>query len=251
MNLPQEVLDEIFSHLDPYYDGVSLRACSLVARSWVYPAQRRFFSSVTITPAVEQSWNDNISPTNIKLLSHVRSLDYGKWSHQRFPSRVGALVDYFPSLRQLRSLTLTRMWIGLGFSEHVEVFSAFQHTLSSLYLRDIYLPWTALIILINYFPFLKNLEVQNPSFGERDDHPTPLSRPLHGRLAITKFAEPALKTLSDRLPALGGQLACDELAIWGRLINHLVCLDHYQCVIDTCGKNLKRLSLSLRKCAAL
>ena len=46
-DLPQELLDEIVAHL-PSDDVKTLRACSLVAKSWVYPAQRLLFFFVEL-----------------------------------------------------------------------------------------------------------------------------------------------------------------------------------------------------------
>jgi len=74
MDLPQELIDEIIDHV--LSDGEeSLRNCSLAARSWIHPSQRRIFESVTTLGAARlKLWLNTISPTNVKILQHVRSL---------------------------------------------------------------------------------------------------------------------------------------------------------------------------------
>ncbi|KAF9645200.1 hypothetical protein BDM02DRAFT_3271888 [Thelephora ganbajun] len=240
MNLPQELLDEIFSHLPPH-DEESLRACSLVAKRWVYPTQRLLFSSVVIDPNTYQSWKDSISPTNAELLSHVRSFYYFTWAppppHWSFPP-IDALLDYLPSFCQLQDLTLCDVRIKSDFSEQVKIFSAFQYTLSSLSLHEISLPWIAFVTLVDFFPYLRNLEIRDPSYVEDDRQSIPLSRPLRGGLSIDMFTEEALGTFSSRLS--GMEVAYNELTIYEiptRLTPHC-----YQHIIDTCGESLKRLN---------
>jgi len=214
-----------------------LRACSLVTKPWVYPAQRRLFSSITIPLDFYQSWKRCISPSNTELLGHVRSLHYFAWIaqplHWTLP-RIDAFIDYMPSFLQLQSLTLCGVRVKSDFSEQVEMFSAFQHTLSSLSLHDISLPWASFTAVINYFPNIKNLDIQDPFFSEGDQQQTP-SRPLLGRLSIALFTGEAIRTFSNWLS--GTQVAYNELVIDAGVIPRL----SYQLIIDACGKSLKRL----------
>ena len=65
MNLPQELLEEILSHL-PLEDEQgkqSLQKCSLVAKSWVNPSQRRLFETVEIQDKTLNLWLDDIPST--------------------------------------------------------------------------------------------------------------------------------------------------------------------------------------------
>ena len=78
MNLPQELLEEILSHL-PLEDEQgkqSLQKHSLVAKSWVNPTQRRLFETVELQDKTLNLWLANIPSTNEELLRHVRSLAY-------------------------------------------------------------------------------------------------------------------------------------------------------------------------------
>jgi hypothetical protein len=138
MNLPPELLDEIFSYLPPD-DRELLRVCSLVAKPWVYPAQRRLFSSVAITLDTRRLWKDYISPVNTELLSHVRWLRYFARYHRLLRwnlPRIEALINYLPSFCRLQSLTPRSVRIKSDFSKRIEIFPAFQRTLSFLSLRD-------------------------------------------------------------------------------------------------------------------
>ena len=96
MNLPQEVLDEIFSHL-PSNNKRSLRSCSLVSKSSLEPAYRLLFASISFEATAYQSWLNNISPTNTGLLRCARPLTYfvPRLAPTQ-PRSVYALWEYLP-----------------------------------------------------------------------------------------------------------------------------------------------------------
>jgi hypothetical protein len=245
MDLPQELLDGIFSHL-PSDGGKTLRACALVARTWVYPAQRLLFSSIRFNTDTYQSWEKAISPANTELLTHIRSLHYftrNPHPRHRIIPHVNALAGYLPSFRQLQILTLSGMRVNPDCSQGI--FSAFQHTLSSLSLREVSLPWVVFAALVDYFPSLRNLEVRDPNYDEDDRQSTTLSKPLYGKLFISTFTDEALATFSDKLPGL--PVAYDELTIgWSSIARPVP--RYYQQIIDTCAKSLKRLNLHPSAC---
>ena len=246
MKLPRELLDEIFSHLQAQDDEATLQACSLVAKSWVYPAQKLLFSSVVLNTSTYLLWRKRIRLNKTTLLNHVRSLHYWerdpnppRWSG---PPRIDGLIRYLPSFRQLRTLTLSRMSVESDFSQQVKIFSVFQHTLSSLSIRLVSLPRSAFIALVDFFPNLKNLEICNPHFCEDDQQPTTLSRPLRGGLHIAGFMLEALVTFSDQL--LRMQVAYDKLTAENGWIPDSA-VRYYQLIINTCGKSLLYLNLHL------
>ncbi|KAF9645589.1 hypothetical protein BDM02DRAFT_3120001 [Thelephora ganbajun] len=186
MHLPEELLDEIFSHLPPD-DKRSLRNCSLVSKSWLQPSQRLLFAHVVIESITYQLWLDNISPTNTGLLRHVRSLAYYDRGYGGIGSRYGiyALRDYLPSFFQLQRLVLYDVRIEPTIHEHFEWFSAFRHTLSSLSLRQSSITWSAFIALVGYFPNLRDLHIFRMWF-RKDDRPVPcLPHALRGRLSVS------------------------------------------------------------------
>ena len=253
MNLPHELLDEIFSYLPlrdwvpyPYSEyGGSLRACSLVARSWAPPARRRLLSSVAITKKNSQSWKDRISATNTELFSHVRSLRFfAPWdvmNQDLLP--VNDFFDYLPSFHHLQHLTLRNMRIGPDISERLDVFSAFQHTLSSLTFQYLVLTLSAFIAIVDYFPGLGDLVVDGPTWEIDNQQTPPLSRPLRGRLSINVHED--FPIFPDRLSGL--EVEYDELFILGTS-NPTPSIPHYQRIVDTCGKTLKRLRLGYCVC---
>lgn len=247
MSLPSELLDEIIGYL-PLDDRKSLRALSLVAKSWVSPAQSRLFSLVVITERNHQSWKDTISPANKELPSHVRWLCYSIGS--RIPRGNTRLIDesfdFFPSFHRLRCLFLHSTYIKSDISKRLKVFSTFRHTLSSLLLHNLTLLWSAFIVIVDYFPHVRNLEVSQPRWGIDYEQTPPLSRPLRGRLSIDMSESLALRSFADRFSGL--EVEYDELSIVGERKPRLS-TQHYQRIIDTCGKSLKRLRLGPFTCA--
>ena len=149
MGLPYELLDEILGYL-PLDDRESLRAYSLVARSWVSPAQSRLFCSVIITKGNYKSWKDSVSPANVGLLSHVRSLWYCTRRAECWGSlSINDFIDYLPSFHRLQHLSLCEIRIEPDISDKLEVFSAFRHSLSSLTFQTLFLTWPAFIAIVD------------------------------------------------------------------------------------------------------
>ena len=216
MSLPQELIDKIFSHLS-LDEPQTLRNCSLVAKSWVYPSQKKLFETVCISSSTHSSWADRISPANIELLLHVRSITYtlDMASQFHFPAyRIDSISDYLPSFHNLESLILSSIDLRskLDISQQVRNFSAFQHTLASLSLWGCSISSGALTTVVNYFPNLAGLQLRAPIYRPAPEPVPLLSRPLRGRLSIQLFMTkdiPVLDRLSDLPPEL------DELAICG------------------------------------
>jgi hypothetical protein len=190
MNLPPELLDEIIGHL-PINNQQKLRDCSLVAKSWIYPSQKRLFKSVEIEPRNLSSWQDSISRTNVVLLGHVRILRYeaSELAHC-------ALRHYFPSFRQLRHLTLVSTRLS-SLPQQIELFSAFQHTLSAICLRNCSIPGNAFVTLINHFPHLVRLGLRSLDFCKEDGPILPLSRLLLKRLYVSALSTESLDFLGE------------------------------------------------------
>ena len=207
MNLPFELVDEIIDHL-PEDDKQSLRNCSLVAKSWIDPSQRRLFHRVDIARSNLQSWLDNISPSNAILLGHVRYLWFEEYHKGEIEPAHRALRDYFPSFCQLRGLALHSAHISLE-SLRIELFSAFQHSLSTISL-GCSITKDAFVTLINYFPSLAHIHLHGLDYPTNSG-PTPsLSRLLFKSLYITVGPSRTLFLL-DELSRSG--LRFDEVAI--------------------------------------
>ena len=207
MNLPQELLDEIFSHLPPY-DTKSLKSYSLVSKSWVEPSRRLLFANVYIRLDTYNSWKNAISPTNTNLLRHVRSLAYFSHVHFAYPHRSSlplcsfyALRDYLPSFSQLRTLTLYCINIEQTIFDNLELLSAFQHTLVSLTLSSVSATWSSFVVFAGHFPNLRNLAILGMSL-EADVIPIPTIIHLGRGSLVVNLATGNMNVLCDRLAEL-------------------------------------------------
>lgn len=207
MHLPQELIDKIIGHLPPGHK--SLHNPSLVAKTWAYPSQRRLFESVYImADRALESWLINISPTNVELLQHVRSLSYLSHSDRGPTALAEFFHDYsFPHLRRL-----DLFWGYLPESlPRIGTFSAFQHTLEHLYLCDCTVSINGLSRLINYFPNLVHLELDRPLSPVDDQQiPSPLVRPLRKLTVVGTYINNDLGPIGELLEL---QPQCDEVSI--------------------------------------
>jgi len=235
MDLPQELIDEIISHIPPG-DWESLRNCSLVAKSWVHPTRRHVFKDVDISATgLLKLWSNKIPPMNIGILRHVRSLQYQITKPFDSPHlSPDFLHDYLPSFSQLERLTLfsgplpSLTWIATS--------PAFRHTLSYLQLQGCNVTANALVTFVNYFPNLAHLELIDVDQVDTQPAP-PFSRPLK-KLSVIEFTDLGL---IYQLMALRPQ--CDEVNIdmWWASCPLLA-----QHVIDGVGAGVKRLNIECR-----
>ena len=247
MSFPQELVDEILSHL-PVHDkqNHSLRNCSLVAKSWIDPSRRRLFETVLIGERNRRSWLDKISPSNIELLRHVRSLclvgsdPWGRDSPKY--TDIEDLYVYFPSFCQLHTIELTETHIPPNIPERIEMFFPCQHVLSSLILATVFLPWRSFIALIDYFPNLRDLELSSLSFEDDNINSPPLSRPLRGKLHFYLFKEESLIALSNWLAGL--EVEYEELVVGVGYVSGT----YSQRIVAACQKTLKRLKFESCEC---
>lgn len=248
MSLPQELIDEILSHL-PFRnqkDQQTLQNCSLVAKSWIDPSRRRLFETIRITDWNCQSWMDKIPPSNTELLRHVRHFCLFGPDPQE-PGPVSECADisnfcvYFPSLRRLHTIELCDAYIP-NIPQRIEMFSPCQQVLSSLIFAGALLPWRSFIALIDYFPNLRNLELQSLHLMGTDRNSPPLSRPLRGTLRFCLSEEESLRALSNWFTGL--EVGYEELEVGIGYVRGT----YSQPVIEKCAKTLKRLKFQLCEC---
>ena len=220
MNLPQELLDEILLHL-PSDEGRSLRSCSLVSKSWLEPSRRLLFKHIRIRQDNYKLWLATISPTNAGVLFHVHSFAYFLRVKRTSDSRsVYIFRDYFPSFCQLKKLTLCHLDIEPTIPEHLHLFSAFHHTLSSLSLGVVSISWRAFVALVGYFPNLRNLNLLATSFRMDDIRVPDISHPGRGKLFIDRITSAAADFPFDRFTELRPEY--EELQILGAYEHRLV-----------------------------
>src|ERR1700753_2506971 len=208
MILPQELVDEVLTHLR--HDIQALQNCSLVAKSWTYSSQRHLFTRIYITPSTYRpfygldvgfqptfsscelgaaqfrpkptstyrKWQEIASPTSTELLRHTHSLTcYNSQSLHDFHE------DYFKSFHRLQFLSLE--WIRNIDLDTVNLFPAFQNTLSLLSLFGVSLTLDALIKLLGYFPNLRELYLSPDTFWRKHRRTPPPSTPPRGMLSLS------------------------------------------------------------------
>lgn len=235
MTLPLELVDEIIWYLA--YDARALRRCSLVAKSWVHLCRKWLFQEVVVTRRTHQLWLDRISPRDVELLRNVRSFTYisdpSVWGAIT-PYRIDSLYRYMHALGRLKFLELSSMFLGPEVLQQIELFSAFQHTLTSLRLAGCCVTSSALITIINYFPGLVDLKLYSLTREVDGSLPPPLSRPLRGKLYVggVRTDRPLFNGLSNPPPEL------DELCFDGV---HAPLF--YDCILDAPGGTVERLVL--------
>ena len=247
MYFPQELVDEVLSYLplDNDQDRQLLRNCSLVAKSWINPSQRRLFETVCITKENRQLWLKNISPKNVELLRHVRFLSTANFDPRGRPVKftdIDDLYDYFPSFHRLHTIRLFGSYVSSYIPERMEMFSPCQQSLSSLIFAEVSLPWRSFIALIDYFPNLRNLELRGIFLRVNNRNPPHLSRPLRGRLCLHLSVEDNLEDLSRLFT--GPEVEYEELVVEMRYITGT----YSQRIVTACGNTLKRLRVGIREC---
>ena len=237
MKFLRELLDEILRHL-PSDEGRSLKSCSLVSKSWLEPSRRLLFAQIRIREDNYKPWLEKIPPTNTRLLFHVRSLTYFlRGSETPGSHSVYAFRDYFPSFRQLQTLTFCHLHIETTIGEHLHLFSAFQHTLSSLSLGVVSITWSSLVALVGYFPNLRNLSLLATSFQADDKPITHITRPVRGKLFVDLITRAAVSFPHNRFAELRPEY--EELEILGAYEHRLVA---------TVERTLKSLKINLCDC---
>jgi hypothetical protein len=229
-NLPQELLDEIISHLPPD-DKQSFRNCSLVAKSWIHPSRRLLFNIIgTLREATLWSRINDVSLKNAELLHHVHTLSVviDISLHQRSPGAPAVFLnDESPAFPRLKHLVLYS-----GSSSSIVQFGvslASRRTLESISLCCCPLTSCTLVTLINHFPKLAHLKLYSV-FHDVDNEPIPpLSRPLR-KLSIDGL---------DQLLELQSQRD-SELTI---TVSPFVAPPFAQRIIDGVGATVKHLDL--------
>jgi len=237
MGLPPELLDEIISHIPPE-DQKTLQNCSLVAKLWVYPSRRRIFKAVDVWRNSRlKSWLASISPTNVEVLQHVRSLTCSVAGVPDPPNPPPDLLRrYLPSFDRLERLTFHSGFLP-SHTRQIDTYSAFQHTLSHLSLHYCGVTVSALVTLVDYFPNLAHLELNNLYYSDGQSRALPFSRPLQ-TLTVTDIYTHSGLIFLDQL--MGLRPKCDEVTI---STDDIPCPSLAQRVINGVEASVKRLNL--------
>jgi hypothetical protein len=141
-SLPQELIDKILGYLPR--NQKLLKNCSLVARSWRHTSQKDLFQS-------------------------VRTRDLKKW-----PNNAPEISQF---LGEIRNLTIESDSVALSPRE-IERFSPFKSTLSCIALKKCSISINSLFSLIDFFPNLQSLRIDELSRASVCEPTTQIPRTL-------------------------------------------------------------------------
>ena len=204
VTLPPEILDNILEQIPTTNDRrPTLIACALVATRWTGPSQRCLFSSVDIHERNYERWMNGavLSGSKARLLEHVRSMWHSGVGCKGIEYRMQDLTwdsrEYFPALRNLRSLTFFKVRIEhIGEEEFCRCFSAFRETLTHLSLYSFATSFSAFTALVDHFPNVTTLRLDSFKLEPESGPVPPLSRPLRGKLHVYDVSPDCLEFLN-------------------------------------------------------
>lgn len=96
--VPQELVDEILDYLAR--DAATLRSCSLVAKSWIYPSRRHLFNTLFLAAGEINRWNETFPNPEDSPAGHVRDLSFC-FLHPDAPISFADRMPYFSNVQQL------------------------------------------------------------------------------------------------------------------------------------------------------
>ena len=197
VSIPQELVNEIIGYLS-FGPRKSLSNYSLVARSWVYPCQKRLFRSIRIPPWKLQTWVGGCLSKSDAPLSYVRHLACGSEDllfTGRSPNRAGySLCSLRPTHFNLRN---TRILLP---PQQIELIAGFEPTLSHVTLSRCRISKSALVGFLNFFPKLEYLCLSTGfSFLDPNGLPPPIDRSSLKELSIEGGAEFPPRVFADLL----------------------------------------------------
>ena len=167
--LPQEMVKEVIDQLSHNDD---LAACSLVSRSWGYPARKRLFHHICIYPEEVDDWLSRPHESIERMAPHIVKLELTDHSTSAprtppfFWEGSGLLTLLISSLATspVRWLSI-RTFDVVGFNKTTleQCFEPIAHSLRSLVLHNLVTCPGATRYLISLFPNLEDLHTGNIS----------------------------------------------------------------------------------------
>ena len=230
MALPPELIDEILFRLR--YDKRTLQGCSLVAKSWVYRSQKLLQDwHLRFTPETYKTWRETASPARIKSLQQVRSITCSGFNSLR-----DVHGEHLQSLHRLQHITLDN--VKSAQRDLINLLPASQGTISSLHLSRVSIYDTGIVRLINYFPNLREFDIDQSKILKDPLSIPPSSRSPRGKLGLADLRKQDMTALSACLARL--EPAYDELEI---VNTYGLSYPDLPPIIYACGKDLARLVL--------
>jgi hypothetical protein len=96
--VPQELVHEILDHLSK--ESTTLRSCSLVAKSWIFPSRRHLFNTLFLTASDITKWNAAFPIPEDSPARHVRDLSFC-YIHPNVPIEFADRIRYFSNVHKL------------------------------------------------------------------------------------------------------------------------------------------------------
>ena len=165
ISLPQELVNEIVGNL---LDNADLEACSLVSRSWGYPASSRLFRHVRVCPEKVEDWFSRPPESVQKMAPHIFKFELSAdpvdpWGAPPFywDDSKGLLTLMISSLASSPVQCLRIESFGVeGFNKITleQCFEPICRSLRSLEFNTLAACTDATIYLISLFPNLDNID---------------------------------------------------------------------------------------------
>ena len=205
---PYDIVEMIIAHFA--HDRDTLKACSVVCRSWYTAAVPHLYHTFTLTgsnPKVSRGWMEPLSKLyELGLIHFVRELRVRQTDQSRW-FVPGALGDHFSALTNVHTLKVGGMQV-YRFIPHLErYFKHFSPSVRSIALYDPRCTPRQLSLFLSLFPNLDDIEI-------REAFEPPLDKPV-ANTELVPFSAPKLR---------------------GKLVLHgFRWVDTWRHMIDSCG----------------
>jgi len=164
--LPQDIIDEFIDNLSR---NVDMTTCTLIGRSWGYPARKPLFHRVRVCPAGVESWLSRPLESVQRMAPHIVKFELADY-WVRLPGAPPFCWEDTESLltRLISSLALSPVqWLRIesfginGFTKATieQCFEPIRHSLRSLELDNLTACPDATRYLISLFPHLDDLYI--------------------------------------------------------------------------------------------
>ena len=244
MYLPPELINRILEYLTD--DSQSLKAVSLVSKTWTTWCQARLFESVRLTPPVLQRWLKDVSQEADGPASHTRTLALEEY--RLIPWINPQYLDFPPSalssFSDVKSLSLIQwnatLFSGASPEPH---FCHFSKSLCRLSLQFCMLDPVILFDFLSLLPNVDDLDIAYPYIspgGLRTIQNVPDTSPsFRGTLSLAGIQSDRLilKVLTALLLRFS-TIRIKSCAFYGP--------DEYQTLLTGCGDTL--VTLRFEKC---
>jgi len=155
--VPQELVDEVLDHLAN--DIATLRSCSLVTKSWIYPSRRHLFNSVFFTASEITKWNSSFPNPEDSPARLVRDLSFC-YIEPDVPIDFADRIYHFSNVKKLTLIGRTAT--DLGFISALGQLPPSTHSLDITFSEVL---TTHIISVMQQLPNLNNLSLTSIKRG--------------------------------------------------------------------------------------